>query len=463
MMGCQGLFKRYKYSEEGNFSIMAAGCIGTIIFFCGASIDIARGQYAHSKAQDIADSIALSAAVYVDLNGSPPQNDPNGFAHNTIYQAGDYGYELYGSTDASFRVMYDDFSGQVTVELSGQIPTTFMKMAHYDNVPISTTSVVKYRETDYGDPASIMFVLDNSGSMWFDDKAVDPDTGARPDDAVRRIDALKANMQTLNSRLQDIANLPGEVQFLRTGMMPYNHEIISSRSVNLHWGALTENNIDVMSPDGATNSSPPMTEAWNQLKDENLVHEAESGKNPLRYVIFMTDGKNTNGKDIWVPQEGTNHWRREFNEWYCYYNRRGRKKCRTIRKEEFYPSDGPSPSPIPAPTDHSNWVEGKYTLNWDYYTQNTCNEMHAAGVKVYTIGFALKEGTYYTNEWGQALGSDYHYRNIDSDDLGQSFALLSACASEGDHFILAENTEELTDAFDKIGDDILLDVIRVKG
>jgi len=98
----------------------------------------------------------------------------------------------------------------------------------------------------------------------------------------------------------------------------------------------------------------------------------------------------------------------------------------------------------------------------DYQTQNTCEEMHAAGVKVYTVGFALEEGTYETNDWG-AGDPDNFSREITTEDLGQSFALLSACASEGDHFILAEDQEALEQAFEKIGDDILLDIIRVKG
>jgi len=455
--------KKYVKDQRGQFSIMAGGCFAAIVFLCGAGIDVARLSNAKVKAQGISDAVGLAAAVYVDQNGEPPTSSNNGFIHGQYYNAADYGYDLYGSKDATFRVFYDDVTKEATVELGGHIPTTFTSIAGYQTMPLTTRTVVKYKETDYGTPASIMFVLDNSGSMFFDDKAVDPDTGARPADVVRRIDGLKDNMHRLNDRLQEIADQEGDVDFLRTGMMPYHHAIISANKVNMHWGALSDGNIDAMVPGGATNSSPPMTESWNQLKNEHIHHENESGKTPLKYVIFMTDGKNTNGVDIWIPEEGTNHWRREWQEWRCWYNRWGRRRCREITREEFYPTDGPSDTPIPEPTDHNNWVEGKYVLNWDYYTQNTCKEMHAQGVKVYTIGFALKEGTYYTNEWGQALGSEYHYRDIDTQDLGQSFALLSACASEGDHFILAEDTEELNQAFDRIGDDILLDVIRIKG
>lgn len=283
--------KSFLECEDGNFGMIAGGCFAALVFMCGAGIDLARSQHANVKAQSISDSIAISAAVYVDQHGGPPTTGEFGFLHNTIYQAGDYGYEFYGSTDATFKVLYDDVTGEVTVKMTGSVPTTFTKIANFDHMPVATKSVVKYRETDYGDPASIMFVLDNSGSMWFDDKAVDVNSGQRPADAVRRIDALKANMHTLNTRLQEVDDQPGEVDFLRTGMMPYNHQIITSRSVDMHWGALTENNINAMSPGGATNSSPPMTEAWNQLKNENLVHQGESGKDGLRYVIFMTDGK----------------------------------------------------------------------------------------------------------------------------------------------------------------------------
>ena len=109
------ILRRYIKGEDGNFSVIAAGCFTSIILLCGAAIDLARGQHASAKAQMIADSIALSAAVYVDQNGGPPQNDTYGFTHNTVYQAANYGYEIYGSTDATFRVVYDDVSGEVTV------------------------------------------------------------------------------------------------------------------------------------------------------------------------------------------------------------------------------------------------------------------------------------------------------------------------------------------------------------
>ncbi len=461
-MSSRNLIKKYVDDKRGNFTIMAAGCTATIVFLCGAAVDASRGHHAKAKAQNIADSVALAAAVYVDQNGGPPESSTEGFAHNTVYQASDYGYEIYGNANASFKVLYDETNGEATVELEGALPTTFMKLAHFDNMPFSTRAVVKYRETDNLDPASIMFVLDNSGSMWFDDKKFEDGASVGPADAVRRIDALRANMTDLNNRLKLIDEKTGDTRFLRTGMMPYNDDIITSRAVDMKWGALSNNNITSMVPGGATNSSPPMTEAWNQLQGENSFHENESGHSPLKFVIFMTDGKNTVGRDIWVPEEGTNHWRRTARQRYCWYTWWGGRRCRNYTAEYFYPTDGPSDTEIPAPTDHSNWVEGKYVFSSDYQTQNTCEEMHAAGVKVYTVGFALEEGTYETNDWG-AGDPDNFSREITTEDLGQSFALLSACASEGDHFILAEDQEALEKAFEKIGDDILLDIIRVKG
>ena len=200
-----------------------------------------------------------------------------------------------------------------------------------------------------------------------------------------------------------------------------------------------------------------MTEAWNQLNSDHSFHHSETGRDPVKFLIFMTDGNNTVGYDLWLPEDDTNHWRRETTQTRCRW-RWGRYRCWTYTDREYYPSDGPSPTEIAAPSG-SGWEEGRFYLSSDWETQNTCDTMKQAGIKVYSIGFALEAGTYETNEWGDATGQPFW--NINTDTKNKSVALLSACASEGDHFILAEDTESLAQAFDKIGNEILEEIVRL--
>lgn len=80
--------------------------------------------------------------------------------------------------------------------------------------------------------------------------------------------------------------------------------------------------------------------------------------------------------------------------------------------------------------------------------------MKNAGVKIYTIGFALEPGDYtgYTNR---------QIARLSSYSSNKAYTFLRSCASSPDHFVKAENTAALNDAFDKIGKDIISDVIRV--
>jgi len=329
-----------------------------------------------------------------------------------------------------------------------------MQIAGHQELGFKAGATAKYKDVDSKDPASIVFVLDNSGSMSFDDLPVAAGEWEGPDEAVRRIDALKDVMTSFNDKLialgaNDDHSTP-EGRFLRTGMLPYNENIISNRVVNMHWGTLDQgNNIDNMWPNGSTNSSPPMTEAWTWLQNEQSIHTSNSGKSPLRVVIFMTDGKNTIGNNIWVEEEDTNHWRRPYTRTRCNWWR-----CWQFTDHEYYPTDGPSPIPIEEP-DGDGWTEGKIYFSSNYETQTKCQEMHAAGVKVYTIGFALEAGTYETN-W-----NDPEYVNVTPDTKQKATALLSACASEGDNFILAEDAASLEAAFERIGNDIIEELIRL--
>ena len=86
--------------------------------------------------------------------------------------------------------------------------------------------------------------------------------------------------------------------------------------------------------------------------------------------------------------------------------------------------------------------------------------MKAAGVNVYTIGFALEAGIFGTNDW--ATSSSTQTWEVTPETKSKSTAVLSACASKPQNFILAEDAEALTGAFEMIGNDIIKEVIRIK-
>jgi len=446
----------YIEDESGAFSTFMASCLVVFVICAGISIDLSLQWNAKSKAQDVADSIALASAIYVSQTGTPPQEADEGFLDNVEYDAIDLGYEFNSVDNANFTVTYDDATREARVMFTGDMKTNFMQIANITTLDFAASATAKYREIENLEPASIAFVMDNSGSMWFDDKPVDENLES-PDDAVRRIDALKDTLVDFNEYLGDISDGQEENgdRFLRTGLLPYNHDIISSDVVSMHWGVLNEQvHINGMTPGGATNSSPPIAEAWNWLQGEPAHHQAESQNNdPLRFVIFMTDGNNTEGSDIWVPEEGTGTWRKLEYERVCYY-----WWCWNVPYYEYYSqhdeeNNGEEPS-------GSGWEEGRIYLTSDVETMNACEEMKNSGVQVYTIGFALEAGTFATNDWSDGHPSN-DYFDITPDTKERSSAVLAACASAPENFLLAEDAAALQSAFDTIGENIIRDVVRL--
>jgi len=164
----------------------------------------------------------------------------------------------------------------------------------------------------------MMIMLDNSGSMrWDSDKMTNSTT--RPPNASSRMSGLKTSVRTfrdeLRDRIGDQQVTDDGVRVLRTGILPYNSAIIPSNDLNerqMAWGfsGIEETFIAPMIAAGGTNSNPPMTEAkrWLGLEDDKHRTEAEnkseSYREPLKFVVFMTDGQNTSGDYIFVDEPG---------------------------------------------------------------------------------------------------------------------------------------------------------------
>ena len=155
----------------------------------------------------------------------------------------------------------------------------------------------------------------------------------------------------------------------------------------------------------------------------------------------MTDGLNTNATVVWVKEDGTGQWRGRVTR--CYNGR-----CKT-RWEEVESET--------KPTYGSNWTEGRFDSKANVDTIKDCTTMKNNGVKIYTIGFALAQGYYDTNEYYGSTQLTYNSSDIRS----QAYSFLAACASEPATFLTAENASQLEDAFKKIGNEIQTEIIRL--
>ena len=120
------------------------------------------------------------------------------------------------------------------------------------------------------------------------------------------------------------------------------------------------------------------------------------------------------------------------------------------------------------PDTSGNWVEGEFDVPANVTSRAQCDALHEAGVEIFTIGFALVPGQFETNEWADRPGaftpfphnSVYnHSDSVESTNLAKG--LLQYCASKDENFLTADNATALEDAFDRIGNTIIKEIIRI--
>jgi len=515
----------------------------------GAAMDFAMLSSADSRAQTISDTTALAAAIYVKNNEVVPTDREEGLIGE--YTAAELGYNFKnwvikdGEKAPKVNVTYDNVAREATVVVNGYTRPTLVQILGFDDLAFRAETVVKYYEKDIQDPASIVMVLDNSGSMHFDDIPVDPVTKISPVDGVQRMDALKEAAKSFMGILETAVGpqpTDGSVDLvLRTGMMAFDSAIV--RTVPMNWGYVADSEFDAMVPLAATNSAPPLTTANTWLNvTEPPIHEANlPGKTPLKYVILMTDGKNTVGTEEWVARSGTTSWRRWVtgretdtglgqegleayqvqvrpeectpggptgdydymcrwddgygNQWrrarygyeratetFTWYRWTytcnsqpviGEEVCTPAEYETRY-NGWEYDTGETAPDNSGDWQEGEFDITSNIQTREQCDELHAQGVEVFSVGFALTPGQFDVNAWpGRPSYGRYYPPDVDpftgevySEGVGvenanKAEAILQYCASSPENFITANNTDTLKTAFDRIGNAIIKEIVRI--
>lgn len=513
IFGKNSVFRKLKRDESGTMALTWAVSLAAMLGAMGAAVDYAMLSAADARSQTIADTTALAAAIYVKNHEVVPTDRNKGLVGS--YTAKELGYDYRnwvknGPDGVTISVTYDDINRQATTTVSGYTTPTLMQIFGFEQLAFKARTVVNYFDQDLLDPASIVMVLDNSGSMDFDDMPLDSD-GNRPAAAQPRIDGLEDGAKNLMTLLDNIVGSQDgsseQPRVLRTGMMAFASDIIDSRTVNMKWGTLTDSSIDAMSPGGATNSAPPMTTAGNWLNvNEPPVHAAENpSKTPLKFIILMTDGKNTVGEEEWVARAGTQNWRAwlqvdteieevESTENYeaedfvdgenCEWDYRDDERRDVWWRGDLYENDPwyimcdrvtttTIETPIydwvyveqeSMPLTTGDWEEGEFDIESNILTRAECDTLHASGVEIFSIAFALQTGDYRTNQWGinngYSAGADYT-RHTSDEDANKARAILQYCASEPSNFITADDSSALDAAFTRIGNDIVQEIIRI--
>ena len=530
----QSKLKRLKRDESGSMAVAWALSIGVMAIVIGAALDLAVLQNADARSQSLADTTALAAAVFIRNHERPPNDREEGLIGD--YTADELGYDFSsrvegGASGIDITVAYDDVEREATVTVTGNTRPTVLQIVGADT-GFHSKSIVKYKEVSPTDPASVVLVLDNSGSMNFADRLVDSNDNAVPG-TESRIDGLKSSANGFMTFLDEKVGPQDENgekdAVLRTGMLAFSREIITERTVDMHWGTIDEGDINDMEPGGATNSAPPLEDAERWLNvDEPPIHRTENGSTaPLKYLILMTDGKNTVGDDEWAPREGTQTWRQYVTgrsspnglsgeeedspplatttviepertetrgtgrfDAECHYINSGNLFGRffglswdpagiRLNGTIFCVTEEQMETvTIPAVTGTTYsgfeyyvgiippagaWEEGEFDIESNINTRAQCDILEDRGVEIFTIAYALAPGRYARTQFSNGTWSNFGRSTITPAASADARGLLQYCATSPENFITADNADALNAAFERIGETIVKEVIRISG
>ncbi|MEQ8411902.1 MAG: Tad domain-containing protein [Erythrobacter sp.] len=142
--------------------MMAASLIPTMAMI-GAGVDFGRAYLANSKLQGAADASAL-ATVRAQQLSSNSQHNPQQIGEDYIYANFPEGYLAASLADPDITVVDRNDIIKSTVNVSGTIDTTLLRLIGIDTLPISARAVAEASENL---PTAIeaLLVLDNTGSM----------------------------------------------------------------------------------------------------------------------------------------------------------------------------------------------------------------------------------------------------------------------------------------------------------
>jgi len=284
-------------------AVMWGVSLSAVIFAVGSAYDYSKISTARHISQDAADLLALTASASVRDLGHVPTDNTEGFVHAQKYYLEDFdinldpyfnvrkdskGRDLIGDRP-SFKVYYDTpHAGEVKVVITGKAKPAFMQLAGVDFMDFSSDSIVTYELLDIKDPASIVLVLDNSGSM----DETDDDDISREDEMEAVVKDFMADMTTIIPQDED----GNDENVLRTGMISYYSQYDPNLSVPMAWGTVSDADIDALWAGGGTNSAAGMSKAKQWLDGEDAIHDSSDAEtpndNPLKFVVLMTDGVN---------------------------------------------------------------------------------------------------------------------------------------------------------------------------
>ncbi|WP_108681884.1 pilus assembly protein [Methyloceanibacter sp. wino2] len=145
--------RRFSRDKRGNVAILFGLAIVPLVLFVGLAVDYGRAMTVRGAMSDAADSAALAIGSWVGLSESELEDKAKKF-----FEA-NYASSLSADIKSNFEVRF--VGDDIVVKATASVPTTFMRLANYDNIGVSIENTITKRQRNI----ELALVLDTTGSM----------------------------------------------------------------------------------------------------------------------------------------------------------------------------------------------------------------------------------------------------------------------------------------------------------
>jgi Flp pilus assembly protein TadG len=257
---------RHLSREEGFTLVYMAGALTTFLLFTGLALDGGRAYVVKAQLSKAVDGAALAAARNLNT-GNPRAEAARIF--NANFPSGWFGTTSVTSTsDPSFfssTVFPATGVNVVSVQATAVLPTTFMRLANWNEVTVTSSGEAQRRMVD------LSLVLDVSSSIGGSWGAVRDASRA----FVNSFDAAQDRLALLffGNGVSVVDQMPSSRGFDKSGMM---------------------SDIPTSLPGGSTNMVEGLYRGWDEVRSVPI-----GSRSGLRVIVLFTDGASNSVPANW--------------------------------------------------------------------------------------------------------------------------------------------------------------------
>jgi len=285
--------------RRGNFGVTFALISVPVLLAVGCSFDYVVAYNTHRKMQSDLDAALVAAVKSV---GTKDEAALKAEIHNWLEAEAEQ--KLYYVLDTD-KIQINRDEATIVATVNAAVPTTIMRIAGHDTIPIAATSGVAGGETISKTAFSMYLVLDRSGSM-----AESTNTTYTYKCGYKTCSAKYTKMEALQIAVHQLTDqltvADPDKKYVRTAAVSYDDK--TDTPAGFAWGVQhVKDYVDDLYPRALTDSSGPMAKAYAALtdksagKDETKIHQQKNNvADPKKYIVFMTDGANTKYVNGWT-------------------------------------------------------------------------------------------------------------------------------------------------------------------